>query len=189
MAQLQRFSGCSLLGCPSTAPQWLRSPGCTEHPWGVSTDFIPKMALLLLFETSPSPCLQWTTALSSSSHNRHGGWESRDSMREEKTWEKLENSAGIHSGCAMDNTTSPGTGRIFTGTKRVEAEEGVQAQGLGRKCSRWPWGDIASTLLHMPAGRKVGITSPEAFWKSFSPLYGTGGSISTAQLESANCPI
>lgn len=38
-----------------------------------------------------------------------------------------------------------------------------------RKCSRWPWEDIAGTLLHMLAGRKVGIASPEAFWKSFSP--------------------
>lgn len=72
--------------------------------------------------------------------------------------------------------------------KGVEAEEGVQTQGLVRKCSCWPCGDIAGTLLHMPAGRKVRIASPEAFWKSFSPLQKTGGSISTAQLESENCP-
>lgn len=70
----------------------------------------------------------------------------------------------------MDNITCPGMDRILTGMKGVEAEEGVQAQGLVRKCSRWPWGDIAGTLLHKPAGRKVGIASPEAFWKSFSPL-------------------
>lgn len=48
-----------LAGCPSTAPQWLRSLGCTEHPWGVLSDFIPKTALLLPLETSPAPCLLW----------------------------------------------------------------------------------------------------------------------------------
>lgn len=115
-----------LAGCPSTAPWWLRSPGCTQHPWGVLRDFIPKMALLLPFETSPAPWLLWDPAPSSCSHNRHGGWESRDSMsrREEKIWEELGNSAGTHSDCAMDYMSCSGTGRIFTGMRRGKQKRG-----------------------------------------------------------------
>lgn len=51
---------CLLLdGCPSTAPQRYRSPSYVEHPWGVLSDCIPKMAPLLPFGTSPAPCLMW----------------------------------------------------------------------------------------------------------------------------------
>lgn len=120
---------CLLLsGCSSTVPPQLRSPGCVEHLWGVTSS--PKQLRCCLLRPRLHPASCRSTAPSSSFHNSYGGWESRDSTRrreEKKRGEKTENSAGTHSSCAMDNVTwePPGDRWDFNWRGAGEAEKGV----------------------------------------------------------------